>query len=168
MRLGAVTEVGLKIAMDMPYARDSAKLVYVKRLEKLYHGLQSRHLPGMGLRYGTYATPCDHLQVLSHLKPWRATIKIGYKIWSDKRGPFFLDWHSREFNAVPKEEDSRLYVGVPDGRSDYELYRALKMPTSPVCAYLGRKFVDGGESSWPVIRSTCITCLTRIIVLWCC
>lgn len=40
--------------------------------------------------------------------------QVEYKNQADKEGPFFPDWHNLEFFALPKEERSHWYVGVPE------------------------------------------------------
>lgn len=93
--------------IDIPYACDPEELVYAERLEKLHEELQSGHPQVSVLAY-------HRLQFLSYSTLCWGTVKFECKIRADEERPFFLGFHNQKFYTVPKEERSRLYVGVPE------------------------------------------------------
>lgn len=110
---GPLQKLELKRVMDMAYACDPGELVYAERLGKSYSELQSGHPTVFVLAYCFYAAFYGHLQFLTYLKLWRATIKFMCKNWSDKWRTFFLGWYNLEFYSVLKEDRLRFYIGVP-------------------------------------------------------
>lgn len=79
----------MKMATDMLSAFDQGKLVYSKRLDKLYQEFLSSHPPVFGSPYCSYDAPHGRVQFLSYSNLWRAIFKFEYKGRTEKRGPFF-------------------------------------------------------------------------------
>lgn len=85
--------------------------MYEQSLKKL-----CRCSPGIRQSSGRRIAVMLHLMIVRRSYVLRsnggAAIMFENRIATDGEGPFFLEWHNREFYAVAKRERMCFYVGV--------------------------------------------------------
>lgn len=79
-------------------------------------------------------------------------MKIEYKNRADRGELSFLGWRNQKPYVLPVKERSRLCIGVPEWRRSHEPCGPLEVSTSPVFAYLRRKFFGEREPGSSTIR----------------